>query len=96
VQYVLVDGAYSGATNTGGNFFERGAPLLCLGEMLHELEDFLLASGEVGVYHFSTIEKKSKTVNFFRFFWRKKLRGNYPFDLDEGRKMGNYRFDAGG
>jgi hypothetical protein len=68
MQYVLVDSADGGASNAGGYFFEGGAPLLSLCEMLHKLKDFLLASGEVCVYHFSTIEKKSKIVNFFRFF----------------------------
>jgi hypothetical protein len=69
---MFVDSADGGAPDARGYFFERRTPLFRLGEMLHKPEDFLLAFGEVGCFHFTMLEKKSKFVNFFSSFFVKR------------------------
>jgi len=68
VQDVLVDGADGGVSNAIGDVFECGTPLFCLSKMLDELEDFLLAAGEVCCVHTPIIEKIRIFVKKFSFF----------------------------
>jgi hypothetical protein len=68
VQHVLVDRAHGGVSDAIGNLFESWTPLFCLGKLLDEQEDFLLAAGKVGCIHTFIMEKKRIMSRGFHFF----------------------------